>query len=180
MRSFLCALLALSLSGWSAMAAPPALAQSNAESRYTSLTGCRLVRANEAEDWSVARCPGLGGFSLMLDYGDLREDLRLIGPGRKETRLGINGLGGGGFNSLGKAAEWRGRLRGGRFVPHALIVRTNAVQNPDQPERPTSLLAVIDLDGLCVVALVRPGPQQNRQARDLADGDHAVCLGDPE
>lgn len=177
MRSCSGALLALCL----AMPAPTAAqASGRAESRYTSLSSCRVVRSNEAEDWSVARCGGLGGYALMLDYDDAREDLRLIGPRRTETRLNLIVHGGGGFNSLGKSAEWRGRLRGGRFVPHALIVRTNAVENPDQPERPASLLAVIDLDGRCVVAMVRPGPQQNQRARDLADGVHAVCRGDHE
>ena len=124
----------------------------------------------------MSRCSGPGGFSLMVDYGDARDDLRLIKPGAKPVELGLLALNNGGFNSLGDAVEWRGSGAGEAFKPAALIVRNNAVENPERPERPTALLVVIDLAQGCVVAQVRPRPSQNEAARKIADGPRQPCL----
>ena len=145
-------------------------------SRYTSLKDCKVEQLREDEDWSVSRCSGPGGFSLMVDYGDARDDLRLIQSGAKPVELGLLALNNGGFNSLGDAVEWRGSGAGEAFKPAALIVRNNAVENPERPERPTALLVVIDLAQGCVVAQVRPRPSQNEAARKIADGPRQPCL----
>lgn len=145
-------------------------------SRYTSLKDCKLVDSQEGEDWSVSRCPGLGGYALVLNYGDARDDLALRKAGRKDLVLGLPNLAGGGFNTLGDTIEWRGSAAGGGFVPVALIVRNSAVRGPEQPEQPTSLLVVIDLAQGCAVAQVKPGTGQNERARAVADGPRQSCL----
>ncbi|MFM5950378.1 MAG: hypothetical protein ACKOPM_14335 [Novosphingobium sp.] len=145
-------------------------------SRYTSLKDCKLVDSQEGEDWSVSRCPGLGGYALVLNYGDARDDLALRKAGRKDLELGLPNLAGGGFNTLGDTIEWRGSAAGGGFVPVALIVRNSAVRGPEQPEQPTSLLVVVDLAQSCVVAQVKPGASQNERARAMADGPRQPCL----
>jgi hypothetical protein len=146
-------------------------------SRYTSLKDCKLVEEGDGEDWSVSRCPGLGGYSLVLNYGDARDDLALRQTGRKDAELGLPYLSGGGFNALGETIEWRGAEASGGFEPRGLIVRNNAVQDPEQPEKPTSLLVVVDLSQGCAVAQVKPGPRQNERARAVADGPRQPCLG---
>jgi hypothetical protein len=145
-------------------------------SQYTSLKDCKVEELREDEDWSVSRCAGPGGFGLMVDYGDARDDLRLIKPGGKPAELGLLQLNGGGFNALGDAVEWRGQGEGAAFAPHALIVRNNAVENPERPEQPTALLVVIDLKQACAVAQVRPQSGQNEAARRIADGPRPPCL----
>lgn len=146
-------------------------------SRYTSLTNCAVVERRADEDWSVSRCAGEGGYALMLDYGDAREDLRLAAPDGRMTDLGLNRLAAGAFNALGPAAEWRGRVEAGRFVPRALIVRDRLVIDPERPEAPLALLVVVDLTRACLIGQVRPGPSQNVQARAVADDARArPCL----
>lgn len=145
-------------------------------SRYTSLKDCKVVDDGGGEDWSVSRCEGLGGFTVVINYGDARDDLELQYPQRQPVALGLPYLAGGGFNTLGDTVEWRGSGAGTAFAPTALIVRNSTVQNPERPDRPTALLAVIDLKQECVVAQVRPGPGQNEQARAIADGPVRKCL----
>ncbi len=159
-----------------AAAPPTAEPAEGPSSRYTSLKDCKVEDLREEEDWSVSRCNGPGGYTLMVDYGDARDDLRLIKPGGKPVDLGLLSLNGGGFNSLGDAVEWRGEGVGAAFVPTALIVRNNAVETPERPEQPTALLVVIDLKQACAVAQVRPAAGQNEAARKIADGPRQPCL----
>ncbi len=145
-------------------------------SHYTSLKDCKVEELREDEDWSVSRCAGPGGYGLMVDYGDARDDLRLVRPGGKPIELGLLQLNGGGFNSLGDAVEWRGTGARAAFKPTALIVRNNAVESPERPEQPTGFLVVIDLAQACVVAQIRPSAGHNEAARRIADGPKQPCL----
>lgn len=145
-------------------------------SLYGSLKTCKVSEINEEEDWSVSHCEGPGGYGLIVDYGDARDDLRLVRPGSKPIELGLLQLNGGGFNSLGDAVEWRGTGAGPAFTPTALIVRNNAALSPERPEQQIGFLVVIDLAQGCAVAQVRPMAAQNEQARKIADGPKQPCL----
>jgi len=145
-------------------------------SRYTPLSACKLTKSAPDEDWSVSRCPAVGGYLVDLNYGDARDDLGIGRKGEKPVDLGLPTLGGGGFNTLGPAFEWRGRGEGDAFVPATLIVRDSVIEDSEKPERETALLAVVDLRQRCVTALVRPGPGQNEQARAIADGPRHACM----
>lgn len=144
-------------------------------SRYSNIKTCTVVELNEDEDWSVSRCPGEAGYTVMLNYGDARDNLELRRAGTKPVALNLSGLAGGGFNTVGETLEWRGAGDDAAFAPTALIVRNNAVQDPEQPERPTSLLVVVDLVQGCVVAQVKPQAKQNEAARAIADGPRRPC-----
>ena len=163
-----------------AEAAPaPAPTESGAPaftSRYSALKDCRLVESKEDEDWSVSKCPGQGGYDLQLDYGDAREDLRIMHGTKPSRALGLPYLAGGGFNSLGDTVEWRGTGDGAAFAPTALIVRNHSNRDPERSDKQTALLEVIDLAQACVVAQVKPGPGQNEQARAEADKAVRTCL----
>jgi hypothetical protein len=157
--------------------ASAATAAANAiQSRYTSLKDCKVIEDGGGEDWSVSRCAGLGGYSLMVNYGDARDDLELHLAGKQPVLLGLTYLAGGGFNALGDTIEWRGTGAGAKFAPTAMILRNSAVQDPEHPERPTALLAVVDLKQACVVAQVNPQARQNEAARTIADGPRQRCL----
>lgn len=158
-------------------ATTPEIAAANGKvSRYTSLKDCTAIDGNEDEDWSVSRCKGLGQWTLQLDYGDAREDLRLLSADEGEFKLDLIGLGSGGFNAIGETVEWRGSGEGANFKPTALIVRNTISEDPAQSQRQTALLYVIDLAQHCAIARVRPGPRQNEEARASADGSARACL----
>ncbi|MFN3516021.1 MAG: hypothetical protein ACK4YM_02555 [Novosphingobium sp.] len=163
--------------GEDAAAAARSAATGARRSRYSALKDCTVIDSAEDEDWSVSRCAGPGGFTLFVDYGDARDDLRIQRKGAEPVAVGLVALGGGGFNTLGDAVEWRGSGQGDAFVPAALIVRNRLVEDPEQPERPTGMLVVIDLARGCAVAQVRPQSGQNEAARAIADGPQRPCLG---
>jgi hypothetical protein len=78
------------------------------------------------------------------------------------------------FDSLGGTIEWRGR---NRAKPDRLIVRVNIANRADPGGPDISKLAVVRLtDGPCLVATVGPGPRQNQEARNLADGPMRACI----
>lgn len=145
-------------------------------SRYTSFKDCILVKANEDEDWSSSHCAGMAGYDLQIDYGDARDDLVLLRRGKPPAKLGLIALGGGGFNALADTAEWRGVLGPTGFVPKHLIVRNNISEDPENSEKQTSILVVIDLQQACVIAQVRPKAGQNEAAWAIADGPVRPCL----
>ena len=161
-----------------ASAAPSPSPPLDAQSLYTSFKTCKVVKSGESvgEDWSISRCAGLGGYDLFLSYDDARDDLTLLHKGSPPTELGLFGLSGGGFSSLGDTAEWRGNGSGIGFAPTALIVRHVVSENSDKAERQTSKLLVVDLAQRCVVGQVRPQAGQNEAARAIADGPRRKCL----
>ena len=86
----------------------------------------------------------------------------------------------GSFSTLGPRAEWRARDIDGKPVPHALIVRVFAQEDPEHPERKTSWLAVakIGAQGSCVTDRIEAGADDNLRARVAADTAAArPCLG---
>jgi len=145
--------------------------------RYTSLDDCSLVRAVPEEAGFFEReCAGEGGWRLRHVASDLRENLTLIAPDGSEHDLGLVALAQGAFNSLGDKIEWRGSEERGRFVPRALIVRQQVMENPDPAKAERSyLIAVRLVPRACVLARVIPGAMQNERAREVADRQE-VCL----
>jgi hypothetical protein len=143
--------------------------------RYTSLAECEVVR-DEREEMPFVEtlCPGPAGWTLRVTDSDARQNVIVVAPGGREASLELSRIGGGGFSSLGEAAEWRGPA-GPDFAPDSLIVRYRVAEKaPPEPE--TAYLLAIDLTPRpCVVARVAPGPAQNEVARARAD-DPGTCL----
>ena len=155
-------LLALTVLG-TALAAP-------LQSRYTSLaeSDCRLVSLDQESGSSAQLCPGLAGYGVLAQEGDLRQSLTLTSPDGRRWDLNMWSDG---FSSLGPRIEWRGQLRAGRFVPASLIVRLNVSQNPEHPERTTPTLWVgkITPRAVCVTARISVSRSMNALARQAAD-----------
>jgi hypothetical protein len=144
---------------------------------YTSLSAkdCRVMRVHEVTGASTSRCPGVAGHSLNVHDDDARMSIDVISPDGKAHELNYWGVITHGFSSLGPRAEWR--MRGGR--PLALIVRVNASEDPNNPERTTSYLAVARITpaGTCVTDRIGPVPDANTVARAAADRSAArACL----
>ena len=137
---------------------------------------CKLISRNPDGDGSaVDLCPGVAGYALVLEEGDLRQNLQVIAPGGKKFSLELWTLISSGFSSTGPRAEWR---MSGKF-PKALIVRFNASETPENPNKITSYLAVakISSSGACLVAKIQPGVNMNLEARRISDrASEMKCL----
>jgi hypothetical protein len=147
-------------------------AQSN-RSVYTNLgeKGCRTIKADSSGAGSYeAICPGVGGFKLQVEEGDLRQNIQVITPAGQKHSLDLWTVVGSNFSSLGEKAEWRVRTQRGKVVPAALIVRYN-LSSPEDSTKITSYLAVakITASKICVTDKIAPGPGANVAARAAAD-----------
>ena len=150
-----------------------AAAQTN-QSAYTPLGDkqCRKIKSAEAgDDGYEGRCPGVAGYTLLLSEGDLRQNITVITPKGAKHSLELWDVISGGFSSVGPKAEWRMEKQNGKLTPVALIVRYNASENPDQPDKLSSYLAVSKITSteICVTDKILPGPNVNEDARRAAD-----------
>lgn len=151
-----------------------AAAQSNT-SVYTDLTGpkCKTLKQTSAEAGSYeGQCPGVAGYKLLVQEGDLRQNIVVVTPSGKKKSLELWSVVGSGFSSLGNKAEWRMQGAGAKALPVALIVRYN-VANPEDSTKGTSWLAIVrissDASKICVTESIPPGANQNVKAREAAD-----------
>ncbi len=145
-----------------------------AESIYTSLSdkNCKTVEATADEGGSYRGvCKGIGGFSLELLEGDLRQTVNVIAPNKKKYELELWSVVSSGFSALGEKAEWRVTRSGKTVTPFALIMRYNASENPEDSTKNTSYLVVakITKNSACVTDIVKPSANQNALAQQLAD-----------
>lgn len=141
---------------------------------YTEVSekDCGLLPASgEPDDEPGLRCKGPEGWELLALSGDLRATVTLVAPGGREHALEFWDSVTGFFSTLGPRAEWRVRDVEGKAVPHALIVRVFAQEDPENPARKTSYLAIAKVgpDGSCVTDLVTASADDNERARAAAD-----------
>src|SRR5947199_10655594 len=125
------------------MCAAFASAQSN-QSVYTSLStkACRTIKSTSNEGGSyVGICPGVAGYKLQSEEGDLRQNIQVITPSGKKHSLELWNVIGSGFSAFGEKSKWQVKHQTGKTVPVALIVRYN-VANPEDSTKGTSWLAV--------------------------------------
>ena len=147
----------------------------------TSGKGCRTIRTFKETGDSEWRCPGVAGYQLEVAEGDLRMNITVVAPNGKKSDLNYWGVITSGFSSLGDKAEWRVQKTGGKTVPIALIVRVNASENPEAPEKTTSYLAVAKItpQKTCVTDKIGPSATANEDARRAADTSaNKQCLED--
>jgi hypothetical protein len=137
---------------------------------------CRTIKSAEAgDDGYEARCRGTAGYTLLLSEGDLRQNITVITPQGAKHSLDLWDVISGGFSSVGPKAEWRMA----KSAPVALILRYNANEDPDKPDKRTSYLAVTKITAteICVVEKISPGPTANEDARRAADASSTKsCL----
>ena len=148
-------------------------AQTNT-SAYTNLDPkfCKTLTSSDDEGGSYeGRCPGFGGYKLLVTEGDLRQNITVVTPKGTKHSLDLWSVVSSAFSSLGPKAEWRTRRVKNKVTPVAMIVRYNASENPEKPEQTTSYLAVVKITAteICVTDKVPPGAKANEDARRLAD-----------
>jgi hypothetical protein len=148
------------------------------KSVYTDIyKSCKTVEKNELD--VVRRCPGVGGYGLLVGYYDERFDITVINPSKKQFDQNYKGLIEGKFSDQASSkAEWRVKRVNGKDAPFALIVRLG-VQDDAMVAKETSWLVVSKISGgsVCITDKIAPGPGQNDQARKAADASAAKpCL----
>lgn len=153
--------------------AATAAAQAN-QSLYTTLdtARCRTLESNPSEaGYYLGQCPGVAGYKLLLEEGDIRQNITVVTPRGRKQSLDLWSVIGSSFSFVGQKAEWRVRKSGGKVVPVALIVRYN-LSNPEDSAKGTSYLTVskITANKICVTHKIPPGANANEEARRAADG----------
>ena len=142
---------------------------------YTEISqpDCTLLPASgePGDEEDGLRCQGPAGWQLRALSGDLRASVTLVPPRGKELPLDFWNVVTHGFSTLGPRAEWRVRDIDGQPVPHALVVRVFANEDPEHPERRTSYLAVAKItpSAACVSDRLTAGADDNARARAAAD-----------
>jgi hypothetical protein len=149
------------------------LAQTNS-SLYTPLAEkqCKAIKGPDPQtnDYE-GRCRGVGGYTLIVTEGDLRQNVTVVTPKGAKHSLELWDVISGGFSSVGAKAEWRMAKQDKKLVPVALIIRYNANEDPESPNKQTSYLAVTKITDteVCVTDKVNPGANANEDARRAAD-----------
>lgn len=148
---------------------------------YTDISGekCKTLSIKKELATSEQICPGFAGYKLIVYDSDSRMSITVVSPNAKEHPLDLWTVVSSGFSSLGNKAEWRYINRNGKQSPIALIVRYNANEDSERPEKVTSYLAVIKITSqkICVTDKIKPGPKANEEARLAADASaNKPCL----
>jgi hypothetical protein len=153
-----------------------AYAASNApaDSIYTDLAAnkCKTIKAGgEEAEGPTQVCPGVAGYKLITEEGDLRANIKVVDPKGKQHSLDLWSVVSSAFSTLGQKAEWRVVKKNGKVTPVALIVRYNASENPEDSSKITSYLAVAKItpQKICVTDKIAPSATANEEARRAAD-----------
>jgi hypothetical protein len=112
---------------------------------YTPLAEkqCRNVKSANSETGDYeGYCRGVAGYTLLITEGDLRQNVTVVTPQGAKHSLDLWDVISGGFSTVGPKAEWRMAKQNGKLLPVALIVRYNASEDPAQPNKLSSYLAV--------------------------------------
>jgi hypothetical protein len=151
------------------LTAATTVAQTNS-SVYTPLAAkqCKTIKGPDPQtnDYE-GRCPGVAGYTLIVTEGDLRQNVIVETPKKTKHSLDLWDVISGGFSSVGAKAEWRMAQN----TPVALIIRYNANEDPESPNKQSSYLAVTKITAteICVTDKINPGPKANEEARVAAD-----------
>jgi len=150
-----------------------AVAQTNS-SVYTPLAEkqCRTIKSPDPQTGDYeGRCRGTAGYTLIVTEGDLRQNVTVVTPKGAKHSLDLWDVISGGFSSVGPKAEWRMAKQNGKLTPVALIIRYNANDDPESPNKQSSYLAVTKITAteICVTDKILPGAKANEEARTAAD-----------
>jgi hypothetical protein len=159
--------------------AQPVTAASKMASAYVKVddANCKKVAGNDDEDWATLRCgKPVGGWTVYVEYGDVRESIALKRAGRSRINLKFYAFHGS-FSSVGPVLEFRTR----NGVPISAVIRMTYSIDPDDSSITASSLMVSKLSpSPCVVADVGPGANQSALARSAADqAPSLACLDAP-
>lgn len=160
------------------------LSAHGATSLYSDLYGktCRTVESDPGSGATTRRCAGVGGYSLLVHEARAQSSIDIVTPQGAVYPLEYWEVVTPGLSRVGRKAEWRVEVRGGKLVPTALLVRLDIgheqLQGPRQAPGAIIAGARIASDGACVVY---QGDGSGKMADDAARKAVALrsskCLG---
>jgi len=116
-------------------------------------------------------CPGLGGYQVIHEGGDLRSWINLEFNGAKTDLMQatLTACPGQFPAKANDVVQWRGLRKNGVFTPYAVIYRMTS-SSDDEKQTPIGTLVIIKLDRekSRVVAHV-PAKEGNEKAEEIAD-----------
>lgn len=125
---------------------------------------------NAEIDYFRHLCPGLGGYQVIHEGGDLRSWINLASTGKVTDLMSdtLSACPGHFPRKANNVVQWRGYRRGDCFVPYAIIYRMRS--SSEDGKRQYDTLIVIKLDGQSsrVVGKVS-GKEGNEKAEKIAD-----------
>lgn len=143
------------------------------DSHYSSIAenDCRTLESDDQS--STQRCTHFAGLSVIVTDFDARQDI--IFQREKDGKrfpLNLSQTVSPAFSALGEKIEWRHK-KGQKSALAGIIVRFNASENIDKPNKTTSYLVVSKAtdNEICVVGKIPPqtGKTQNQLARSMAE-----------
>ena len=140
---------------------------------YGPRAECRPVDPPPAPATAATRCPGPGGYALILADHDGRAALTVVDADGREHPLDAAGVvGHAGESRFRDTAEWHTEPRGRSAVPTALIV-THVAVRPDGPRNSAGerldLLVVKIAGEVCITDRIPAAAETRAEARRLAE-----------
>jgi hypothetical protein len=146
------------------------------ESTHTGLdaASCRKeIDKSDPNETPYLVCPGAGGYALIVRRVESgRQSIDVVNPSQRVLPLNYHEVVTRHMSSLIGPAEWRVKTTNGRPIPVALIVRVQAREDNDNPEKVTrTYLAVAKIapDEACVTDRVPDAERSEADVRSLAD-----------
>ena len=182
------ALSPLLLSGCPATDGDPAVPSNAAvESIHTDLAGgsCRTeIDKNDPNETPYLVCPGVAGYALIVRRVDAgRQSIDVVDSGQRALPLNYQEVVTRHMSTLNDKAEWRVATKDGKQVPIALIVRVQAREDNDNPEKVTrSYLAVAKItpNEACVTERIPEGTRSDGEVRSTADSAQEKPCAQPQ
>jgi hypothetical protein len=157
------------------------------ESIHTDLDGgsCRReIDKEDPNDTPYLVCPGVEDYALIVrDVDSGRKSIDIIDPSGQVLPLAFDEVVTRHMSNLDGKAEWRVVTRDGKPVPIALIVRVQAREDDDNPEKITQsyrAVAKLSASQTCVTDRIPEGGQSETEARRAADSAQARPCAPPQ
>lgn len=171
------ALSSLLLSGCPAKDGDPAVrSKAVIQSVHTDLGAgsCKKeADKNDPNETPYLLCPGVAGYALIVRRVDSgRQSIDVVDAAQRVLPLNYQEFVTRHMSTLDGKAEWRVATRDGKQIPIALIVRVQAREDNDNPEKVTrSYLAVAKITPkeACVTDRIPEGTQSEAEVRSAAD-----------
>ena len=146
------------------------------ESVYTDLSpqSCRKkVDKNDPNETPYLVCPGVEGYALIVRRVDAgRRSIDVVDPSQHIHPLKYEDFVTRHMSTLDPEAEWRVVTKDRKQVPIALIVRVQAREDNNNPEKVTQTylaIAKIVPNEACVIDRIPVGTQSEAQVRSVED-----------
>ena len=147
MKTFIAAVLALGVISASAAEPKPESEFTTTDPKKVRILEDSALEKEPEIDHFKHLCPGLGGYQVIHEGGDLRSWINLVYEGRKTDLMGdtLAACPGQFPAKANNVVQWRGFRRGDSFVPYAIIYRMVSSKD-DEKQTPLETLVIIKLD----------------------------------